>query len=98
MKTVFTDVNIHSITCENITPQSRMEPLSRISWASSPVKTVLARCSVHHQVFCAVNIGTLESPLICKEIKPVNLKEISPEYSLEGLMLKLKFQYLGHLM
>ena len=31
---------------------------------------------------------TLESPLDCK-IKPVNLKEISPEYSLEGLMLKL---------
>ena len=31
-------------------------------------------------------------------IKPVNLKEISPEYSLEGLMLKLKFQYSGHLM
>ena len=34
----------------------------------------------------------------CKEIKPVILKEISPEYSLEGLMLKLKFQYFGHLM
>ena len=33
-----------------------------------------------------------------KEIKPVNLKEINPEYSLEGLMLKLKLQYLGHLM
>ena len=33
---------------------------------------------------------TLESPLDYKEIKPVNLKEISPEYSLEGLMLKLK--------
>ena len=33
----------------------------------------------------------------CKEIKPVNLKEISPEYSLEGLMLKLKLQYFGHL-
>ena len=33
---------------------------------------------------------TLESPLDCKEIKPVNPKEISPEYSLEGLMLKLK--------
>ena len=31
---------------------------------------------------------TLESPLDCKEIKPVNLKEINPEYSLEGLMLK----------
>ena len=33
----------------------------------------------------------------CKEIQPV-LKEISAEYSLEGLMLKLKFQYFGHLM
>ena len=33
-----------------------------------------------------------------KEIKPVNPKEINPEYSLEGLMLKLKLQYFGHLM
>ena len=33
-----------------------------------------------------------------KEIQPVYLKEISPEYSLEGLMLKLKLQYFGHLM
>ena len=41
---------------------------------------------------------TLESPLDCKEIKPVNLKGINPEYSLEGLMLKLKLQYFGHLM
>ena len=41
---------------------------------------------------------TLESPLDSKEIKPVNPKEISPEYSLEGLMLKLKLQFLGHLM
>ena len=40
---------------------------------------------------------TLESPLDCKEIKPSILKETSPEYSLEGLMLKLKFQYLGHM-
>ena len=40
---------------------------------------------------------TLESPLDCKEIQPV-LKEISPEYSLEGLMLKLKLQYPGHMM
>ena len=39
---------------------------------------------------------TLESPLDCKEIQPVHPKEISPEYSLEGLMLKLKFQYFGH--
>ena len=41
---------------------------------------------------------TLESPLDCKGIMPVILKEISPEYSLEGLMLKLKLQYFGHLM
>ena len=40
---------------------------------------------------------TLESPLNCKEIKPSILKEISPEYSLERLMLKLKLQYFGHL-
>ena len=33
-----------------------------------------------------------------KEIKPVNPKEINPEYSLEGLMLKLKLQYFGYLM
>ena len=48
---------------------------------------------------------TLKSPLDHREIQPVHpkgnqsiLKEISPEYSLEGLMLKLKLQYLGHLM
>ena len=39
----------------------------------------------------------LENPLDCKEIQSI-LKEISPEYSLEGLMLKLKLQYFGHLM
>ena len=41
---------------------------------------------------------TLESPLDCKEIKTVNHKEISPEYSLERLMLKLKLQIFAHLM
>ena len=48
---------------------------------------------------------TLESPLNCKEIQPAHpkgdqsiLKEISPGYSLEGLMLKLKLQYFGQLM
>ena len=40
---------------------------------------------------------TLESPLDCKEIQPVILK-ISPGISLEGMMLKLKLQYFGHLM
>ena len=41
---------------------------------------------------------TLESPLDCKEIQPTILKEMSPRCSLEGLMLKLKLQYFGHLM
>ena len=41
---------------------------------------------------------TLESPLNSKEIQQSILKKISPEYSLEGLMLKLKLQYFGHLM
>ena len=39
---------------------------------------------------------TLRDPLDSKEIKPVHPKEINPEFSLEGLMLKL--QYFGHLM
>ena len=43
-------------------------------------------------------VKTLESPLGSKEIQPVNSKGINPEYSLEGLMLKLKLQYFGHLM
>ena len=34
----------------------------------------------------------------CKEIQPVHPKEISPGYSLEGLMLKLKLQYFGYMM
>ena len=40
---------------------------------------------------------TVERPLDCKEINKSILKEISPQYSLEGLMLKLKLQYFGHL-
>ena len=41
---------------------------------------------------------TLESPLDCKEFQPVHLKEISPGCSLEGMMLKVKLQFFGHLM
>ena len=44
-----------------------------------------------------VSEKALESPLNSKEIKQSILKEISPEYSLEGLILKLKLQYFGHL-
>ena len=43
-------------------------------------------------------LKTLVSPLYSKEINQSILKEINPEYSLEGLMLKLKLQYFGHLM
>ena len=41
---------------------------------------------------------TLESPRTARRSKHSILKEINPEYSLEGLMLKLKLQYVGHLM
>ena len=41
---------------------------------------------------------TLENPLTARRSNQSVLKEINPEYSLEGLMLKLKFQYFGHLM
>ena len=41
---------------------------------------------------------TLESPLYCKEIQPVHLKGNQSWCSLEGLMLRLKLQYFGHLM
>ena len=43
-------------------------------------------------------LRTLESPLDCKEINQSIVKEINTEYSLEGLMLKLKLYYFGHLM
>ena len=41
---------------------------------------------------------TLESPLDCKEIPPVHSEGDNPGISLEGMMLKLKLQYFGHLM
>ena len=41
---------------------------------------------------------TLVSPMDCKKIKPVDPKGNQSEYSLEGLMLKLRLQYFGHLM
>ena len=40
----------------------------------------------------------IENPLDCRRSNQSILKEIDPEYSLEGLVLKLKLQYLGHLM
>ena len=44
-----------------------------------------------------IHEGDLKNPLDYKEIKSVNPKGINPEYSLEGLLLKLKLQHFGHL-
>ena len=49
--------------------------------------------------FCAVLLEkTRESPLSSRRSNQLILKDINPEYSLEGLMLKLNLQHLGHLM
>ena len=68
-------------------------PWKYIQW-SSKRNTQVLRCSCFWTV---VLEKTLESPLDCKEIQSI-LKEISPGCSLEGMMLKLKLQYFGHLM
>ena len=47
---------------------------------------------------CGVGEDSLRIPWTTKRSNQSILKEISPEYSLEGLMLKLKLQYFGHLM
>ena len=70
-----------------------------ITW---PTKVCLVKAMVFPVVMyeceSVVLEKTLESPLDCKEIQPLHPKEISPERSLEGLMLKLKLQYFGHFM
>ena len=56
-------------------------------------------CALKNWCFWIVVLEkTLENPLDSKEIQPVRPKGDSPEFSLEGLMLKLKLQYFGHLM
>ena len=47
---------------------------------------------------CGVGKRLLRVPLTARRYNQSILKEISPEYSLEGMMLKLKLQYFGHLM
>ena len=67
---------------------------------------VMHGCELDHEGWALKNCWfwtvalekTVGSPLDCKEIKPVNPKDIGPKYSLEGLMLKLKLQYFDHLM
>ena len=61
----------------------------------------LAAMGAHHRnsdlTYCYPRIGELFSVSMI-EIKPVNSKGNQPEYSLEGLMMKLKLQYFGYLM
>ena len=64
----------------------RVGPLRRLT----AKELMLSNCTL------VVLEKTLEGPLDCKEIKPVNPKEINREYSLEGLVLKLKLQYFDH--
>ena len=72
-------------------------------WCVCPAVGLLGHMAVLRiDVWTVVLEKSLESPLDCKEIQSVNpkgnfLKEISPEYSLVGLMLRLKLQYFGHL-
>ena len=66
-------------------------PVVMYGYESWTVKKVECRIIDAFELWCCI-------PLDCKEIKPVNPKEINSEYSLEGLMLKLKLQYFGHLM
>ena len=69
--------------------------LGKSTWLFNKTLTIRYHCEGFFR--CAYH-KTLESPLGCKEIQPVHPKEISPGCSLEGLMLKLKLQYFGHLM
>jgi len=88
-------------------PASRKPSPSKFSDTSSPWKiaeqepgsscTNRAECQLSHAASGCIK-KTPESPLDCKKIKPANPKEINPEYSLEGQMLKMKLQYSGHLM
>ena len=83
-----------------------MWPLTLLSKTSSPVSerslgelnNKESWAPKNWRFWTVVLEETLESPMDCKEIQPVHPKEISPEYSMEGLMLKLKLQYFGHLM
>ena len=55
------------------------------------------KLSTEELVLLNCGVGEDSRVLDCKEIQPVILKEISPRCSLEGMMLKLKLQYFGHL-
>ena len=65
-------------------------------WA--PKNWLFQTVVLEETLFVCVCVWALRVPWTAKRSNQSILKEISPEYSLEGLMLKLKFQYFGHLM
>ena len=75
-------------------PKAMVFPVVMYGYESWTVKKAECQRTDAFELWCW---RRLESPSDCKEIKPV-LNEINPEYSLEGLMLKLELQYFGHLM
>ena len=77
--------------------KSRNDRNKRISRYKSKYKYIPSAKELMLVNWTIVLEKTLQSLLDCKEIQSI-LKEISPEYSSEGLMLKLKLQYFGHLM
>ena len=75
-------------------------PVVMYGYESWTIKKAECRSSKSSKSWCfwtVVLLMTLESPLDSKRSNQSVLKEISPEYTLEGLMLKLKLQYFGHL-
>ena len=77
-------------------PTSGLSPA--LHWWTTSFPCLLGTQLCRHPEFNMAQVELPTSLLECKEIKPSILKEISPEYSLERLMLKLKLQYLGSLM
>jgi len=86
----------HYFVNKGLSSQSLVSPIVIIGCESWTIKKAeYQRIKAFELV---VSEKTLENPLASKKINQSILKEISPVYSLEGLMLKLKLQYSGHLM
>ena len=87
--------NLDSTLSRDITDKATVFPVVMYGSESWIIKKAECRRIDALELWCW---RKLLSPLDSKEIKPINPKGINPEYSLEGLKLKLKLQYFGHLM
>ena len=92
--------NLHTVLHSGCTSLHSHQQRKRVPFSPHPLQHLLLVdfwIAAKKWYFWIVMLEkTLESPLDCKEIQSI-LKEIDPEYSSEGLMLKLKLQYFGHL-